>query len=273
MRDILSDLEAGRQLSDPDPVRRAQIQMKTPLPKRFYKSASVEPADEGFAVKLDGRPIRTPGKALLALPTDAAAKLLADEFDAQAETIDPMSMPALRLVNTAIDGVASDPQAVLEDMLRFASSDLLCYRADGPQGLVDRQNAHWDPVIDWARAALGARFNVAEGVIHVEQPRETIAVVDVHLKQRAEPLKLAALHVMTSLTGSALLTLAVEAGELDPETAWAAAHVDEDWQIEHWGQDAEAMARRAQRKRDFLAAVALLEALGDGSRQSSVGSR
>jgi chaperone required for assembly of F1-ATPase len=217
--------------------------------------------------------VRTPGKALLALPNEAAARLVADEFDAQAETIDPVSMPVLRLVNTAIDGVASDPQAVLEDILRFASSDMLCYRADAPQGLVDRQNAHWDPVIDWARSALGARFNLAEGVIHVEQPRETIAVLGVHLKQRAKPLPLAALHVMTALTGSALLALAVEAGELDPEAGWSAAHVDEDWQIEHWGQDAEAMARRAQRKRDFLAAVALLEASGDGSRQSAVGGR
>jgi chaperone required for assembly of F1-ATPase len=261
MRDILNDLEAGRQLSDPDPVRRAQIQMKTPLPKRFYKTVSVEPVDEGFAVRLDGRPVRTPGKALLALPSEAAARLVADEFDAQAETIDPVTMPVLRLVNTAIDGVATDPQAVLEDILRFASSDMLCYRADGPQGLVDRQNNAWDPVIDWARSALGARFNLAEGVIHVEQPRETIAVLGAHLKQRAEPLKLAALHVITSLTGSALLALAIEAGELDPEAGWTTAHVDEDWQIEHWGQDAEAVARRSQRKRDFLGAVNLLAAL------------
>jgi len=272
MRDILNDLEAGRQLSDPDPVRRARIQMKTPLPKRFYKAVSVEPDEAGFAVRLDGRPVRTPGRAPLALPTEATARLVADEFDAQAEIIDPVAMPVLRLVNTAIDGVASDPQAVLEDILRFASSDLLCYRADGPQGLVERQNAAWDPVIDWARAALGVRFNLAEGVIHVEQPRESIAVLGLHLRQRAEPLRLAALHVMTSLTGSALLALAVEAGERDAEAAWLAAHVDEDWQIEHWGQDSEAMARRAQRKRDFCAAVALLGAL-DGNRQPPVGNR
>jgi chaperone required for assembly of F1-ATPase len=264
MRDILNDLEAGRQLSDPDPVRRAQNRMKAPLPKRFYKMVSVEPADADFAVKLDGRPVRTPGKALLALPSEPAARLVAEEFDAQAETIDPVTMPVLRLANTAIDGVAADPQTVLEDILRFASSDLLCYRAEGPRRLVERQNAAWDPVIDWARSALGARFNLAEGVIHVEQPRETIAVLGVHLKQRGEPLTLAALHVMTSLTGSALLALAVEAGELDPETGWLAAHVDEDWQAEQWGQDAEAMARRSLRKRDFLASVALLDALKAG---------
>ena len=261
MRDILNDLEAGKYLSDPDPVRRAQIQMKTPLPKRFYKTASVVPIEGGFAVHLDGKPVRTPGKALLALPTEAAAVLVAGEFAEQGETINPVTMPVMRLVNTAIDGVASDPQAVLEDILRFASSDLLCYRADAPQGLVERQNEQWDPVVDWARTALGARFNLAEGIIHVEQPRETIAVLGSHLNQRAEPLRLAAIHLMTSLTGSALLALAVDFGELDADSAWAAGHVDEDWQIEQWGQDAEAVARRAARKRDMMAAVTLLEAL------------
>ena len=261
MRDILSDLEAGKLLSDPDPVRRAQIQMRTPLPKRFYKAVSVEPDGEVFGVRLDGKPVRTPGKALLALPNAAAAALVAGEFEAQAGVIDPVTMPTLRLVNTAIDGVAADPQAVLEDILRFASSDLLCYRADGPQGLVDRQNRHWDPVLDWARSDLGARFNLAEGVIHVEQPRGTIAVLGAHLARRADPLRLAALHVMTSLTGSALLALAVEAGGLDTEAAWLAAHVDEDWQIEQWGQDAEALSRRAQRKRDMMAAAGLLAVL------------
>ncbi|TGP96309.1 MULTISPECIES: ATP12 family chaperone protein [unclassified Mesorhizobium] len=261
MRDILNDLEAGKYLSDPDPVRRAQIQMKTPLPKRFYKEVSVVPVEAGFAVQLDGRPVRTPGKALLALPTEAAATLVAGEFAEQGETINPVTMPVMRLVNTAIDGVASDPQAVLEDILRFASSDLLCYRADAPQGLVERQNEQWDPVIDWARASLGVRFNLAEGIIHVEQPRETIAVLGSHLAQRAQPLRLAAIHVMTSLTGSALLALAVDFGELDGEEAWAAGHVDEDWQIAQWGQDAEAVARRTARKRDMMAAVSLLEAL------------
>ncbi|MCZ8545513.1 ATP12 family chaperone protein [Mesorhizobium qingshengii] len=261
MRDILDDLEAGKYLSDPDPVRRAQIQMKTHLPKRFYKTATVAPAEDGFAVHLDGKPVRTPGKALLALPTERAAALAAAEFAAQGETINPVTMPVMRLVNTAIDGVASDPQAVLEDILRFASADLLCYRADAPQGLVERQNQHWDPVIDWARATLGARFNLAQGIIHVEQPRETIAVLGVHLSQRADPLRLAAIHVMTSLTGSALLALAVDCGELDAEAAWSAGHVDEDWQIGQWGQDAEAVARRSARKRDMMAAAGLLEAL------------
>lgn len=261
MRDILNDLETGKLLSDPDPVRRAQIQMRTPLPKRFYKDASVAPEGEGFVVHLDGKPVRTPGQALLLLPTEAAAALVADEFTAQGETIDPTSMPVYRLVNTAIDGVATDPQAVLEDILRFASSDLLCYRAGYPDALVRQQAEAWDPVIDWARGTLGARFLLAEGVIHVEQPRETIAAIDVHLSQRAEPLHLAALHVMTSLMGSALLALAVDFGELDAEAAWSAAHVDENFQAGQWGHDSEALARQAYRKRDMMASARLLSAL------------
>jgi len=261
MRDILNDLEDGKYLSDPDPVRRAQIQMKTHLPKRFYNAVSVVPADEKFAVHLDGKPVRTPAKALLALPTEKAASLVAGEFEAQEDVIDPVVMPVMRLVNTALDGVAADPQAVLEDILRFAASDMLCYRADAPQGLVDSQNAHWDPVLDWARSELGARFNLAEGVVHVEQPRESIAVLGSRLVQRGEPLRLAALHLMTSLTGSALLALAVDFGGLDAEAAWVAAHVDEDWQISQWGQDVEAVARRNARHRDFSAAVRLLQAL------------
>ncbi|MFC5386774.1 ATP12 family chaperone protein [Aquamicrobium segne] len=261
MRDRLKDNEDGIALSDPDPTRRAQIQMRTPLPRRFYKIASAI-ADEGhFTVQLDGKPVRTPGRNVLALPSLAAAQLIADEFAAQVEIIDPVTMPILRLVNTAIDGVASDPQAVLEDILRFCTSDMLCYRADGPQALVERQNAHWDRILDWAQSTIGARLNLAEGIMHVEQPRESIAVLGAWLARRHDAFRLACLHLMTSLTGSALLALAVEAQELDADEAWLAAHIDEDWQIEHWGQDAEAVARRALRHRDFIAAVNLLKAL------------
>lgn len=265
MRDLLDDLDAGRRLSDPDPVKRAQNQMRQKLPKRFYEQASVAPSPDGFAIHLDGRPVRTPGKASLALPTVAAAQLVADEFAAQRETIDPVSMPVLRLANTAIDGVAADMQAVLEDVMRFSSSDLLCYRADAPEALVARQAEAWDPVLDWARATLGARFFLAEGVMHVEQPREAVAAVGIWLRQRAEPFRLSAIHLMTTLTGSALLALAVEAGALEPDEAWAAAHVDEDWNVAQWGEDAEAMASRAARRRDFDAAVALARALSGGS--------
>lgn len=260
MRDLLSDLEAGR-LSDPDPIRRAQNQMKRPLPKRFYKAASVEADGDGFSVRLDGRSVRTPGGSAVLLPSEAAARLLAEEFEAQGEVIDPVTMPVYRLVNTALDGVATDPQAVLEDILRFASSDMLCYRADTPASLAERQTELWDPVLDWAQSKLGARLLLAEGVMHVEQPRESLAALGVHLRQHAEPLRLASLHVMTSITGSALLALAVAMDELTVEAAWTAAHVDEDFQAAQWGDDAEALAWRASRWRDMQAAAGLLAAL------------
>ncbi|MCV0397043.1 MAG: ATPase [Rhizobiaceae bacterium] len=262
MRDLLSDLEAGRHLSDPDPVRRAQLQMKTPLPKRFYQSAQVVQDEAGgWSVQLDGKPVRTPGKSLLALPTDAAARLVAAEFEAQRELIDPPSMPVLRLANTAIDGVAGHIEDVVEDVMRYSGSDLLCYRADGPDDLVARQAQAWDPWIDWVRTTIGARFWLAEGVMHVEQPRESIGAIGIHLRQRSDPFRLAAIHVMTSLTGSAILSLAVESGALSVDDAWSAAHVDEDWNIEQWGEDAEATARRAARFRDMKAAAELICAL------------
>ncbi|MCO6390693.1 ATPase [Aliihoeflea aestuarii] len=262
MRDILSDLDTPF-VSDENPMKRAQKQMRTPLPKRFYKTAHVERdiATDTFAVQLDGKPVRTPGRALLALPSEAAARLVADEFEAQKEEINPFDMPVLRIANTAIDGVATDTQAVLEDILRYSSSDLVCYRADGPESLVERQNEAWDRIVDWARASLGARFVLAEGIVHVDQPREAIGAIGIHLKMRDEPFRLSALHVMTTLTGSALIALAVDAGELTAEEGWAAAHVDEDWNIAQWGEDADAAKMRAAKKRDMLAAARLLAAL------------
>lgn len=261
MRDILSDLEAGKLLSDPDPVRRAQNQMRTPAVKRFYTTVEVAKGAEGYEVRLDGKPVRTPARSVMQLPTEAAAGLIAAEFSAQSETIEPVTMPVLRLVNTAIDGVAREPDAVAEDILRFASSDLLLYRADAPDGLVAKQADAWDPILDWARETIGAQLVLATGVVHVEQPREAIGAITIHMRPRREPLRLAALHLMTSITGSALLALAVEAGSLDPEAAWDAAHVDEHWNEQHWGMDSEAIARRNHRKRDFLSAVSLIRTL------------
>lgn len=265
MRDILSDLEHGKHLSDPDPSRRAQIQMKAPVVKRFYKNVDVAETSDGFAIHLDGKPVRTPARAIMLLPTKAAAQLVADEFAAQGETFDPVSMPTMRVVNTALDGVAKDAQAVVEDLLRFSSSDLVFYRADTPQKLVDRQAEAWDPILDWAREVIGARFILSEGVMHVEQPRESIHAVGAHLAQRKDPLMLTALHVMTTLTGSALIALAIESGEVDADAGWRAAHVDEDWNIEQWGEDFEAAARREARKIEMMSAVNLLVALKPGA--------
>ncbi|MFN4273602.1 MAG: ATP12 family chaperone protein [Aliihoeflea sp.] len=261
MRELLNDLEAGRFLSHEDPMERARSQMRQPQPKRFYKKVAVVKAEDGFRVLLDGKPVRTPSRAYLAMPTETAARLVADEFDVQGETLDIPAMPVLRLTNTALDGVAKDPQAVLEDILRYASCDLVCYRADGPEGLVARQAECWDPVVDWARAVLSARMVMAEGVMHVDQPREAIAAIGVHMQARSEPFRLAALHVMTSLMGSALLALAVDTGELTADEAWAAAHVDEDWNIAQWGEDAEAKSLRMAKHCDMLGAARLVAAL------------
>lgn len=260
MRDLLNDLENSRP-EGADPMRQARAHMRKPLPGRFYREVAVAQAGDEHLVHLDGKPVRTPAASVLALPNAAAARLIAEEFDAQGETLDPTTMPATRLANTAIDGVAADPQAVLEDILRYASSDLVCYRAETPQELVRRQAEYWDPVLDWARSDLGARFVLAEGVMHVEQPREAIGAIGIHLASRKEPLRLAALHVMTSLTGSALLALAIERGALAAEAAWEAAHVDEDWNIEQWGEDAEAASVREARRRDMMGAVALVRTL------------
>lgn len=250
--------------SPSDPARLVKNQMQQPKVRRFYREAGVDAADEGgFSVTLDGKGALTPGRKPLRLPTRAAARLVADEFAGQGDTLDPQTMQVTRLANTAIDGVATDPQAVLEDILRYASSDLVFYRADGPEGLVARQAEAWDGVLDWAHSALHARFILAEGIIHVEQPRESIALVGAHLAARVEPFRLAAIHVMTTLMGSALLALAVDGGVLSAEQAWAAAHVDEDWNIAQWGEDAEAKARRTWRRAEMMASAALVEALAD----------
>ncbi|UGX87335.1 ATP12 family chaperone protein [Phyllobacterium meliloti] len=261
MRNDVFNLDTQDGLSDPDPVRRAQITSKLPLPKRFYKLAAVAEQDGLFAVELDGRAVKTPARQNLVLPTRDAAQLIADEFAAQEKEIDPARMPATRLANTAIDGIINDPQAVLEDVLRFASSDMLCYRAGSPERLVERQTELWDPIIDWAASELGARFILAEGVMHVEQPREALAAFGVHLGQFKDAFAIAALHTITTLTGSAILALAVAKGEISGDDAWKLAHVDEDWTIEQWGEDAEAAARRAIRGREMIAAVKMLEAV------------
>ncbi len=257
MRDILNDLEAGKR----DPMKLAQAPMRQPLPKRFYKAAEHVPVENCWEVRLDGKAAKTPGRAPLRLPTERAAHLVAAEFAAQGEHLDPAQMPITRFANTVIDGVATDPQVVLEDVLRYASSDLVCYRADSPEGLVQRQSEIWDPVLDWIRSETGARFFLAEGVMHVEQPKEAIALIGAYLGRRAEPFRLAAIHVMTTLMGSALLALMVEGRALSASEAWAAAHIDEDWNISQWGEDAEAAARRAYRWRDMQAAATLLDAI------------
>jgi chaperone required for assembly of F1-ATPase len=256
MRDILEELGEGN-----DPVRQVQKGMRTPLPRRFYKSVGVEPSASGFSVLLDGKSVRTPARKLLELPSEAAAQVIAGEFDAQKDEINPATMPATKLANTVIDGIMPDPQPILEDIVRFAASDLLCYRAQSPQDLVDEQASHWDPVIDWYRDTHGANFILAEGVMHVAQPREAMAVFASLASRHQDPFKLGCLHMMATLTGSAMLSIAVAEGFMTVEEAFAASNVDEDWNTRHWGEDAEAVQRRENRWREMEAAGRLFRAL------------
>jgi chaperone required for assembly of F1-ATPase len=215
-------------------------------------------------VRLDGKPVRTPGKAPLVLPNAGVAEAVAEEWRAQGERIDPETMPLTKLANSTLDGVRGREDAVIGDVLAYAGSDLVCYRAAGPEGLAAAQARHWDPVVAFARD-LGAPLRLGEGMVHVDQPR-----LDA-IRGRLEGFDawpLAALHVMTALTGSALIALAVALGRLSPEEAWEAAHVDEDWQIGQWGEDAEAAERRARRRQEFEAASRMLSLRNGGKTQA-----
>ncbi len=239
----------------------AQRLARQELPRRFYKVAALAPHSGGFAVTLDGRQAKTPGRNPLVVADEAVAEALAAEWQAQGERIDPAAMPLTRIVNSAIDRVAREMEPVRAEIVKYAGSDLVCYRGEGPQSLVDAQQAAWAPVLAWAEAALGARFVLAEGIIAVEQPAESLKAVAVALAD-LDPLRLAAVHVVTTLTGSALIALCVLSGGLDPEKAWAAAHVDEDWQMEQWGRDEMALARRSARWREMQAAALILRPVG-----------
>ena len=261
MRDILEDAEGAAERGDVGPGKANRERDVQKFPKRFYKKVTIEELDDGFAINLDSKPVKTPGKQRLSMPGEESAKLVAEEWEAAKEVINPLKMPVTRLANTAIDGVATEMQAVLEDVSRFAASDLLCYRADAPEGLVAKQREHWDPILDWASSSLSATFEIAEGVVHIPQPKEAITAFGSRLKTHADPFKLACIHTFTSLSGSALLALALAENEIDAQTAWNAAHVDEDWNISLWGHDYEAEERRKQRWTDFQGSDLLFKAV------------
>lgn len=242
---------------EPDPMHAAQKGLKAALPLRFYKEAGVIEQDGQFAVALDGRTARTPARHRLAVGSRALAEAMAAEWAAQGERIDPASMPVTRLVNSAVDGVERNRDAVAAEIVNYAGSDLLCYRAEGPDGLVRRQHEAWDPVLAWAAEDLGAPLRSGEGIIHVAQSPGVGEAIG-RAVARYDAIGVAALNIMTTLTGSAVLALAVARGRLEPEAAWAAAHVDEDFQAGIWGADAEAEARRATRWRDMEAAARVL---------------
>jgi chaperone required for assembly of F1-ATPase len=241
-----------------NPVAAAQRLARPELPKRFYELATAERVEGGFALKLDGRGAKTPARNPLLVKDKRVADALAAEWNAVGERIDPGAMPLTKLTNSAIDRVAGEMEAVRGDIVAYAGTDAICYRADGPESLILAEDAAWNPLIAWAREELGARFVLAGGVMHVRQDEAALAAIDEALKP-LDSLQLAALHVVTTLTGSALVALALARGRLTPDAAWGAAHVSEDWQMSQWGRDEIALQRRATRRAEFDAAALVLQ--------------
>ena len=261
MREFFEEGAAGSLFDPEEAVRRAT---RTPRRKRFYAEAGVAEVADGFAVTLDGKPIRTPSGRQVVAPSREIADAIAAEWQAQQELIDPSTMPMTRFANSVITAVVDRVEAVTDDIAKYFQSDLLFYRAGHPEALVAREAAHWDPLLFWAADTLGAHFILAEGIVHVRQPEAAVAAARAALPD--DPWSIAALHVITTLTGSALLALAFLRGVLDQDQVWAAAHVDEDWNGEKWGIDEEVAARRAVRLVDFSSAAGILRALHAGVR-------
>jgi chaperone required for assembly of F1-ATPase len=244
-----------------DPMRPAQAHMRPERPRRFFKEAGVNETEDGYALVLDGRGARTPGKNRLAHASRSLMERVAEEWAGQGESLDPGGIPLTRLLNAAIDGVARTMGETRAEIARYAGSDLLCYRSETPETLAERQRLAFDPVLAWTKETLGARFNLAAGVMHVDQPPETLAAVRSALEAFDDPVLLAALSAMTNLTGSALLALATAHGFLESKEAWRIAHVDEDFQNELWAVDEEAAARWTARWREMEAAGEALRLL------------
>jgi chaperone required for assembly of F1-ATPase len=256
MRELFDEVAGQLPL---DPQEAARRGTRVPLRRRFYGSTGVAPAEGGFAVTLDGKPIKTPSGRVVAMPARAIAEAVAAEWEAQKDIIDPLTMPITRFANSVVDAVIDRVDVVREDIAKYFGTDLLFYRAGHPEVLVAREAEHWDGVLFWAADTLGAHFILAQGIMHVSQPEQAIAAARDALPH--DPWLVAALHVVTTLTGSALLALALYEGARDADQVWAAAHVDEDFNADQWGADEEVTARRAARRLDFDAAVAILSAL------------
>jgi chaperone required for assembly of F1-ATPase len=257
MREIFTDIFENQPL---DPTQAARQTSRPRLRKRFYKQAQLTDAQDGVGISLDGRPVLTPRRRAFVAPTRALAAAIAAEWDAQSETIDPRQMPLTRLANAVIDAVSENPEAVADEIAKYLGNDLLFYRAETPKKLVDRQSQAWDPVLTWARETFGADFKSTQGVVHVMQPAEAVEALQRTIPR--DPWRLAAVFSITTLTGSTLLALAIAQGAIDIDTAWATAHVDEDWQMTQWGRDELALERRAYREAEFRAAASVLNLVG-----------
>jgi chaperone required for assembly of F1-ATPase len=234
--------------------------LRAPLPKRFYGNVAIEEVPAGFRITLDGRGVRTPAKRELALPVRALAEAIGAEWAAQGERIDPATMPLTKIANSALDAVSQHRTEVADHIVAFAGSDLVCYRAESPESLVRRQSAAWDPLLAWAERELGARLRQRVGLMPITQPLEALSAI-AGAVSRLDALELAALHVLTTISGSAVLALAHMQGRLSLDETWSAATVDETWQAEQWGRDAEAEAQQAFRRAEFMAASRFLRLL------------
>ena len=222
-------------------------------PKRFWKEAQVLPAVGGFAVHLDGRPVKTPAKAALILPNRAMAEAVAAEWNAQDGVLDPETMPCTRAANSALDKLSVQRAEVAAMLAAYGGSDLLCYRATRPQPLIERQAAAWTPLLDWAAAEFGAPLVVTPGVMPTAQPEDSLARLAAQV-DALDPFRLAAFHDLVAISGSLVLALAVIRGRIGAEEAWAIARLDETWQIEQWGEDEAEAKAEAYRRAAFLQA-------------------
>ena len=228
--------------------------------RRAYTRVETRKVDGGWGVALDGRPMRTPGKNELVLPSEALAAAIAAEWDAQREEIHPATMPLFRLAATAIDHTAAWRDLIVAETANYASTDLVCYRADRPPALAARQHAVWQRLIDWASLRYDATLAVTSGIVPAEQPPATLGAFAAIVAAQDE-FRLTALHTLTAACGSLVIALALLDGRLDAESAFAASQLDETFQIEAWGEDAEAVARRRNIAADIAAAARFLELL------------
>ncbi len=233
------------------------------MTKRFYKqAAAIDVEGGGYGVALDGRPIRTPGGVALAAPGTALAEAIAAEWAAQEEDIRPLTMPMMRLAATAIDRVGRERSAIVDSVSAYGGSDLLCYRAETPAALVERQAALWQPMLDWSAETHGARLAVTHGITHVAQDRAALDALRAAV-EALDDFRLAAVSQLTAGCGSLVIALAVSAGHVGAEEAAAASLLDEEWQAEQWGEDAEATERRRNLAREIADAARFLDLLDE----------
>ncbi|MBF9035786.1 ATPase [Rhodobacterales bacterium HKCCE2091] len=218
--------------------------------KRFWTEAQVEPADGGYALKLDGRPVRSPGKRPLILPSAGMAEAAAAEWAAQEDVIDPTTMPVTRSANSALDQTGPAREGVIDMLAAYGETDLLCYRAEEPEGLVERQVAAWDPLLSWARDRFDAPLAVTAGVVPADQPVESLARLRGAVAGFGN-FGLTGFYDLVTLSGSLVLALAVAEGRISPSEGWTVSRIDEDWQIEQWGADEEAAETAARKAHAF----------------------